>query len=213
MKRTQRHIALAVGMSLACLAAWLAGSPVTALDRLSLLTAWLCLLLLAAALVVGPLNVRRGGQPLLNHLLRRDLGIWAALTGLLHLVAATEVVMTPAYFRTWITGPPEDPLPGWAGWIGTAFILAGYAIGVLLIRLLAISNDRALRRLGKERWKRIQRRAYWVFGLTVAHGAVFQIIEHRYGGWLLALLAVSAAVVWLQLAAHRKVNESARPAP
>ncbi len=206
MTRTLRHSALAVGTALACALSWYAGPASTAVTRLSLLTAWLCLLLLCAALAIGPLNVRRRGQPLLNHPLRRDLGIWSALTGLGHLAAATGVVMTPDYFRAFITGPPDDPLPGWAGWIGTLFIIVGYVIGILLLRLLAVSSDRALRRLGKERWKRIQRSAYVVFGLTVTHGLVFQLIEQRLGLWLLVLLAATATVIGLQLAARRRIG-------
>ena len=92
--------------------AWFAGEPVLAGDRLSLLSAWLCFALLVAALGLGPWQALRSGQPVLNSLLRRDLGIWAALTGLAHLAVATGVVMQPAYFRAYITGPPQNPLPG-----------------------------------------------------------------------------------------------------
>lgn len=88
-------------------------------DRLSLLTAWLCFALLVATLSLGPWWALRSDQPVLNNLLRRDLGIWAALTGLAHLGLATAVVMQPAYFRAYITGPPESPLPGWAPHAGS----------------------------------------------------------------------------------------------
>jgi sulfoxide reductase heme-binding subunit YedZ len=210
VNRGRRHRALATLAAGAAAAAWFGGPPATGTDRVSLATAWLCLVLLGAALLIGPWHALRRGQPLLNHVLRRDLGIWAGLTGLAHLAAATAVVMTPAYFRNYITGPPADPMPGWAGWIGTSAILVGYAIGLLLVRLLAISNDRALRRLGRERWKRAQRLAYVVFGATVLHGLVFQVIERRLGAWLLALLVASATVVGFQLAARRALSAAAR---
>jgi len=208
VSRALRHLALATASGATAALAWFAGPAAAAPDRLSLATAWICFVLLCAALAIGPLNVLRRGQPLLNNVLRRDLGIWSGLTGIVHLYAATGVVMSPAYFRDYITGPPEDPLPGWAGWVGTGSILAGYAIGLLFLWLLAISNDRALRRFGRERWKRIQRRAYIVFSLSVAHGVVFQLIEGRHAFWLLVLVAGTLLVVVLQWRGRRAVGAS-----
>lgn len=184
---------------------WYAGDPALARDRLSLLTAWLCFALLVAALGLGPWQALRTGQPVLNNLLRRDLGIWAALTGLAHLTVATAVVMRPAYFRAYITGPPDNPLPGWAGWIGTASIVAGYLVGLLVLMLLALSNNRSLARLGPARWKRLQRAAVLALFLTIAHGLIFQVIEGRTGGWLAALVVVSVAILGLRWRARRAV--------
>ncbi len=185
--------------------AWFAGDPALAQDRLSLLTAWLCFALLVAALGLGPWQALRSGQPVLNNLLRRDLGIWAALNGLVHLTVATGVVMRPAYFSAYITGPPDNPLPGWAGWIGTASIVAGYLVGLLVLMLLALSNNRSLARLGPGRWKRLQRSAVVALFLTIAHGVIFQVIEGRTGGWLASLLVVSATILALRWRARRAV--------
>ncbi|MEQ1802317.1 MAG: hypothetical protein ABL989_10370 [Gammaproteobacteria bacterium] len=113
--------------------------------------------------------------------------------------------MQPVYFRTYITGPPGSPLPGWAGWVGTASIVAGYLVGILLLGLLALSNNWSLRRLGPDRWKRVQRGAAWALALTVAHGIVFQVIEGRTGAWLAGLVVVSAAIFALRRRARRAV--------
>lgn len=188
--------------------AWFTGSPGAALDRLSLLTAWLCFGLLVAALALGPLDALRTGRPTLNSVLRRDLGIWAGLTGLAHLAAATGEVMQPAYFAAYITGPPAAPMPGWAGWIGTASIVAGYLVGILLLMLLALSNNWSLRRLGAARWKLAQRAASLALLMTVAHGIVFQVIEGRTGGWLAGLVVVAAAIFALRRRARRTVAAS-----
>jgi DMSO/TMAO reductase YedYZ heme-binding membrane subunit len=203
MVRVLRHGLLLTLSAAATLLAWYGGDVATARDRASLLTAWLCFAFLLAALSIGPRHAMRTGRPLLNNLVRRDLGIWAALTGLAHLGFATAVVMTPAYFRNYITGPDDAPLPGLAGWAGTASILAGYVIGCLFLLLLALSSDRALRRLGPVRWKRWQRSAYVAFGLSVAHGVVFQFIEQRTGAWLAALLVGTVAVLGLQRLGQR----------
>lgn len=202
MQRPLRHGAcLAATLTTAALA-WLAGPPVTAPGRLSLATAWLCLGFLGAALAIGPWHTLRTGRPVLNHLPRRDLGIWAGLTGLLHLGFATVVVMTPAYFASFIR-PGGEGLPGLAGWIGTGSILAGYGIGLAFLVLLAISNNASLRRLGPGRWKRIQRWAAGIFVITAVHGVIFQVIEGRTGPWLLGLAITTAGVLGLRRRARR----------
>jgi sulfoxide reductase heme-binding subunit YedZ len=161
------------------------------------------------ALGIGPWQVLRTGQPVLNNLLRRDLGIWAALTGIAHLLVATGVVMRPAYFSAYITGPPDNPLPGWAGWIGTVSIVAGYLVGLLVLMLLALSNNWSLARLGAARWKRLQRGAVLALFLTIAHGVTFQVIEGRRGVWLASLLVVSATILGLRWRARRAVETAA----
>lgn len=161
--------------------------------------------MLVAALALGPLAVLRTGRPTLNSVLRRDLGIWAGLTGLAHLAAATGEVMQPAYFEAYITGPPEAPMPGFAGWIGTASIVAGYLVGLLLLVLLALSNNWSLRKLGPARWKRVQRAAVTALLVTVGHGVVFQVIEGRTGGWLAGLVVVAAAIFALRWRAGRSI--------
>ncbi len=189
--------------------AWFTGDPAAALDRLSLLTAWLCFGLLVAALALGPLTALRTGRPTLNSLLRRDLGIWAGLTGLAHLAAATGEVMQPAYFSRYITGPDGPPLPGWPGWLGNSSIVGGYLVGVLFLALLLLSNNWSLRRLGPTRWKQLQGISTTAFILAVAHGIVFQIIEGRTGAWLAALVVVTAAIFVLRWQARRFVHDAA----
>jgi len=200
-------------LTVAALAAvgWFAGEPAMARDRLSLLTAWLCVALLVAVPGgIGPWQALRTGRPVINQLLRRDLGIWAALTGLAHLVVATGIVMQAAYFRAYITGPPDNPLPGWAGWIGTLSIVAGYLVGLLFLMLLALSNHWSLARLGPARWKRLQGAAVVALFLTIAHGVIFQVIEGRTGGWLATLVVVSAAILGLRGRARRAVARGNR---
>lgn len=142
---------------------------------------------------------------MVNNPLRRDFGIWAALTGLLHLGLATAQVMRPAYFSAYMTGPPEAPMPDWVGWIGTLSIVGGYLVGLIVLALLALSNDWSLRRLGTIRWKRLQRGATIAFFATAAHGAAFQVIERRVSGWLPALVVVATAIVVVRRRAHRAI--------
>jgi sulfoxide reductase heme-binding subunit YedZ len=202
MTRSGRHLGLSLVVTAFCAAAWYVGDAAEATARLSLTTAWLCFALLAAALCIGPWRVLQGGQPTLNVLLRRDLGIWAAITALAHLLAATAVVMTPVYYGRYINGVDNQPL---SNPVGQASIVGGYLIGIVCLVLLAASNNRALRTLGAPRWKKLQRWAYGIFALTVAHGLAFQYLEFRTGIWLLVLSLGSLAVLALQLAGRRAV--------
>lgn len=211
MTRSGRHLGLSLAVTVSCMAVWYAGEPAEGMARLSLLTAWLCFVLLAAALCLGPWRVLRGGQPMLSHLLRRDLGIWAALTALAHLLAATAVVMTPVYYGRYINGADNQPLSAFIGPLSTISIVSGYLIGIVCLLLLGISSNLALRVLGAHRWKGLQRWSYIVFALTAAHGLAFQYIELRTGIWLIALGLGSLLVLTLQLAGRRAVRERTQP--
>lgn len=179
---------------------------------MSLLTAWLCFGLLVSTLGLGPWHALRTGKPLINDLLRRDLGIWAAITGLAHLGAATAEVMQPAYFSAYILGPPEAPMPAWTGWISTASIVGGYAVGLIFLWLLGLSNNRSLRTLGATRWKKLQGVATAAFYLAAAHGIVFQVIEGRTGGWLAGLVVASLAILALRRRGRRALGGAGKPA-
>jgi len=158
-----------------------------------------------ATLGLGPWHALRTGQPLINNLLRRDLGIWAALAGLAHLALATREVMQPAYFGRYITGTPAAPVPEWFDWLGTGSIVGGYAVGLIFLLLLGLSNNLSLRRLGIDRWKKMQGIATVAFGVTAAHGAVFQLIEGRTGAWLAGLVMLTIAVAVLRRRARGAV--------
>jgi len=80
-----------------------------------------------------------------------------------------------------------------ANWLGLLSVL-------LLGVLVSISSDAALRFLGKEKWKLVQRSAYVVIVAVIVHGALYQILEKRR--WLLALifLLLATGVAVFQLA-------------
>jgi len=207
--RWQHHALLAVGSVLVFgLTAVFLGAESTA-DQLSFATAYLCLFYLAAALLIGPVQSGRGGQVLLNNYLRRDVGIWAALTGLVHFIVATDLSMSQTYMADYVAidagNFPAQLRMQFFTW-GT---IAGLLIAVLLILLLVLSNDRVLRRLGSKWWKRLQRSAYFAFALTVAHGLAFQALESRSAFLIIVLALTTAVVIALQLrgaAAYRRRN-------
>ena len=74
---------------------------------------------------------------------------------------------------------------------------AGLAGGLILVILLALSNDLSLRKLEAPRWKCWQRWNYLFYGLVVAHGISCQVIESRKPPYpmLLATLVLPVLII------------------
>jgi sulfoxide reductase heme-binding subunit YedZ len=169
-------------------------SPRVAFE-VSLATAFVGLALLAVTLLLGPWNVLRGRpNPVSTHL-RRDVGIWAALIGFVHIAAGLQSHFRGEWLRFFLILDESGAfqrvrtnLFGVASW-------SGLGATALLVVLLALSNDLSLRRLGSARWKAWQRWNYVVFPAVVLHGLAFQVVEKRTWPWVALQLGIAALVV------------------
>ena len=206
-RRLGNHLTLATLTAIGIGAAAAAGSETTALDRISIVTAYQCLLLLGVALLIGPWQSRRTGRPVLNSHLRRDVGIWAGLTGLVHFWLGNQLSMNFEYLGIWVNNPDLTPGPAVREELYMWGTIAGYIVAVLILLLLALSSDRILKWLGATRWKRLQRSAYTMFVLTVAHAFIFQFIESRAWLWVLVVAAVTLTVAGCRFAARRNAPD------
>jgi DMSO/TMAO reductase YedYZ heme-binding membrane subunit len=210
MNRTGRHFLLGALSVAAALGAGATGAGPDALDRISLATSWLCLVCFAGALLIGPLHTLRTGRLLTNHLVRRDLGIWCAVNGLVHLGLAFKVSMNPAYMAIYIDGASAWPPPPVRRQLYFLAVVGSLGIAVLFALLLSLSSNRAIRWLGPVWWKRLQRTSYAAFALTIAHSVVFQLIEARTLWLVTALALLTIAVLAGQLAGRWRVRAAAR---
>ncbi len=163
-------------------------------ERLSVGSAWVCMVFLCAAMLIGPLRRAAGKTAPANIYLRRDLGMWAALQAFIHFYFGTVVSMNQTYIQAFVhVDTPSLPIEtrdqmfAWGSSMGLA-------AGAVLLLLLLISSDRALRLLSTERWKKLQKAAHLALWLTVIHGFVFQVLEARY--LPLAVLAVITLFVF-----------------
>jgi sulfoxide reductase heme-binding subunit YedZ len=138
------------------------------------------------------------------------LGLWAGVFGITHTIFGLRVHMRGEMLRYFLVGSggPNFATLGFvaANWLGLLSVL-------LLTTLVSISSDAALRTLGKDRWKLVQRSAYVVIVAVIVHGALYQLLEGRR--WLLALifslLAVAAAIFqWAGVRARRAATSSAQ---
>ena len=74
----------------------------------------------------------------------------------------------------------------------------GLAATVVVLGLLALSNDRALRKLKARRWKRLQRLNYALFVLIVAHAVFYGALGRATSPSTLLLGAMVLAVLLVQ---------------
>ncbi len=200
--RLRNHLVLASGsVALLVIARYLLPYATLA-ERLSVATAWLCLLLLAAVLLFSPLYLAGQRSQARNYYLRRDIGIWSALHGLAHFYFGNVVAMNSAYLEAFVTGIAVPPGEGVRDQLFSWGSIAGSLVAILYLVLLVLSSDWSIRRLGLQRWKRTQKSAIAVLWLTLAHGVAFQILESRYLVLSLMLL-VGVAVILVRRRAYR----------
>ena len=193
-KRWRHHASLG-GLTFAAFVATLNWDSEQAwLDRLSIVSAYACLVCLSVALLIGPWQAIRYGKPILNHYLRRDLGIWGAIWGFGHFYLAMLLSMNNEYLERFVYADDLPFAEATQYLLYSAGTIVGFLVGVVFIVLLGLSNDWSLRRLGRRKWKRMQRLAYVAFGLIVVHGFAFQLIESRRI-LLTALLLIAAGFV------------------
>lgn len=168
------------------------------------------IVLLFLSLAMGPAaRLSAGAAKVLPW--RRAVGIWAAVTAIVHGVLV---------FWGWtqwsvprLLGYEFIPELGRTARLEPGFGLAnlmGVVALVWLIAMLATSFDRAVRALGPGGWKWLHTSAYVVFYLSALHAAYFLFMHYTVSfhravpppNWFrFPLLVLSLAVVALQLAA------------
>jgi methionine sulfoxide reductase heme-binding subunit len=204
----RHHLVMAfVCITSSSLFAFAVQSP-DAMFRWSMATAYVGLALLAATLTTGAFNVLRGRRNPVSTDLRRDIGIWCGIVSLIHVAVGWQVHMGNMllyFFRE--AGEAKRLVPRY-----DLFGLANYAgliAALLIVLLLALSNDVSLRRLGRERWKFFQRWNYAVVVLVALHGIIYQVIEKRESVYLILFGTLAGAVLLIQAAGfrHRKMND------
>jgi sulfoxide reductase heme-binding subunit YedZ len=169
------------------------------LSRASFATAYPALALLATTLLIGPWNLLRSRANPVSSDLRRDIGIWAGMVGVLHAGVGQFVHLRGRPWLYYVYGPTEHH----HGMRHDLFGLANYtgALGtLLLILLLATSNDFSLRRFGTRKWKQLQRWNYAVFALVAVHSFAFQGVEKQKVQWVITVGACVLAALALQIA-------------
>ena len=139
------------------------------ITRLSFATAWPALMLLAVTLIIGPWRNLQGKAPVLSLDLRRDIGIWGGALGVVHAaIGQCEHLRGRPWLYYVYEKMDEHLLPVRHDIFGFSNYTGLFA-GLLLLALLATSNDASLRKYGGSGWKSLQRWNYACFALTAMH--------------------------------------------
>ena len=140
--------------------------------------------------------------------LRRDVGIWGGLFALAHVVTGLQVHLTGHMLKYFLYQDDKHVVPvrydlfGFANWTGLAATL-------VIVMLIAISNDVSLRALGARRWKAWQRWTYWAAALIVAHTLAYQLPTKHHGTYIGGFAVVALVVLAYQLDGRRRVRAGA----
>ena len=178
------------------------------LSRASFATAYPALLLLACTLLLGPWRLLRNKRNPISDDLRRDIGIWAGLLGILHAVVGQCVHLRG---RPWLyyvyeakskhSFPLRHDLFGFANYTGAIATL-------VLLALLATSSDYALRAMGTPRWKQLQRYNYALFALTILHALAYQFIEKQKFPFVSIVATSIVVTIVLQALGYRRRKQA-----
>ncbi len=197
-RRLVHHVTLAlVSMVLLGSLYYIVQSPDTTF-KWSMSTAYVSLLFLGLTLITGPINLLRKRRNPVSTDLRRDIGIWSGIIGLAHVAIGWQVHMGNMllYFfkedKTTNDLTLRSDLFGFANYTG----LAG---ALILVLLLALSNDLSLRKLKAPRWKYWQRWNYLFYLLVIIHAISYQVIEKRKIPYPILLTVLLLPVLIIQL--------------
>jgi len=188
------HLALALFSLISCLLTF-GYSPTSALNEvLSLGTGYVALLLLALSLLIGPFNLLRKRRNPVNLDLRRDIGIWAGIDGLVHVWFSLQLynngdILSYFFARE---SQPDATLFSLSNFVGLVATL-------VLVVLLVTSNQLSLRWLKGKRWKLVQRFNYPLAALVLLHTFGYQVLNQRESVFSLSVIVLSLFVLVVQL--------------
>lgn len=191
------------------LAFYLLDPTLSLAGKVSISSAYLSLALFMGAMSIGPLNLLLGINNPKSSYLRRDLGIWSALLALLHTLYGLQVHFIGRMWLYFMFPPEQAPLiPLRYDFFGLTNYLGVLSV-ILMLVLLLLSNNRAIKKLGMPRWKKWQQRcSYLLIVMLPVHGLIYQILDKRIGGYTLLLGAITASMMTLQLAGMAKFRRN-----
>jgi sulfoxide reductase heme-binding subunit YedZ len=170
------------------------GNHGSLMARWTTATGYVATVLLALTLLTGPANLLLRRRNPVSSSLPRDTGTWATVFTIVHVIlgfqvhgAVSDVLNFLRYFF-FADGTPKLNSFGLGNWTGLAAL-------VIVVGLLALSNDRSLRELKAKRWKNLQRLNYVLFALVVAHAFFYGALLRVTSLFTIVLIALVVAVL------------------
>lgn len=183
---------------LGCELGFLYASGATFSESLSIGSGYVALGLLAATLLIGPFNLIFKRRNSVNINLRRDVGIWSGIMGIVHVIFSFQLyndgdILSFFWPKEGQNSASNNPLlfffSNYTGLIAT----------LLLIALLITSNQLSLVWLKGKRWKLLQRFNYPLVALVVIHTFGYQALNVRETTFVISVTGLSLIIVAVQL--------------
>jgi len=204
MRRVRNHVALggtSLGATWALFAAIASDDPVF---RASMATAYVALGLFIITLAFGPYAALKRRRYPVSADIRRDFGIWSGLVAIVHVVVGLQVHLRGKMWEYFVH-PVKGVLQPRIDAFGAANY-TGLAAALILVALLATSNDASLRGLGTRRWRALHQLVTWALILTLLHAAAYQFIEKRRWSVIVGLDVLAVCALWLRRDRTRMVD-------
>lgn len=196
-ERLRSHFGLLLFSLIGCGLAYIYESTALLTDVIALGTAYVSLVLLVATLSIGPLNLMLKRRNAVNLDLRRDVGIWAGITGCVHAFFSLQLYNKGNILLYFFNKQGEGYTPQ-LNLFGLSNLTGLVAAAILLV-LLLLSNNLSLRWLKGKRWKFVQRFNYPLFILVVVHTIGYQVLNQRQNFFTFLIIALVFFTVESQL--------------
>jgi methionine sulfoxide reductase heme-binding subunit len=178
--------------------------PLTTIPFITYTSGYLSIFLIALSMLLGPVNLILKQKNPISSYIRRDIGIFGGILGIVHSAVGLFMHFTG---KPWLYFVKEVE-DGFSIRFGN-FGLANYTglLGVLiLIFLLVISNDYFLVKYKAVKWKNLQRFTYLLFILVIAHSVFYRLnaekedlILYLYLPLFLVILIFQFIGIWLKM--------------
>jgi sulfoxide reductase heme-binding subunit YedZ len=199
-RRWRTHILLAGVTVIGCYLAHLYAPYADLTYDLTYGCGYVAVILIAYSLLIGPYKLLSQKKNPVNINLRRDVGIWAGITGCIHVVAAIAMSTRGNILYLFLRPKPEGP--------GYNLLLSptgvsnniGLAATVILVALLIISNNYFLIKFKGKRWKFLQRFNYGLAIFAFIHTVLYQRLDNRSRTFVTFTFIFAVALLGIQLA-------------
>src|SRR5690349_14321521 len=165
---------------------------------LTLACGYISLILIVVSLLIGPYKLLYRRRNPVNLNLRRDVGIWAGINGLIHVgavfLAQTRGDIIYLFLRPKSQGIGYDLSLSPQGISNNLGLVATF----ILILLLVLSNDITLKYFKGRRWKFLQRFNYGLVVLAFIHTVLYQRFGNRARAFVVITLVSAVAVLVAQ---------------
>ncbi len=160
---------------------------------------YVALILVALSLLIGPYKLLFQRRNPVNLDFRRDVGIWAGITGCIHVICGFQIHMNGNVVYYFLDYIPHRGYRFLTNLFGISNDI-GLIATIILVILLVLSNDISLRHYKGKKWKFLQRFNYLLALLVLAHTFAYQTVSQRERPFIIGTIIIAVVTLAAQSA-------------